>query len=164
MGAGKSTVGKYLAAELCFPFIDLDSYIEHNHNCTVSSFFEANGEQKFREEELASLQTIIDKYYSSDLVLSLGGGTLTNPLCNSLIATKTKCIYLHCSKEIILKRVKKNESKRPMLARQSGTELYEHISRLMDKREDAYLKASSFRVETSNSNIQEIINEITKLI
>ena len=63
MGAGKSTVGKYLAQLLRYDFIDLDQYIEQKYNMTVNDFFAQKGEEAFRLEEYDSLSEIVGKYY-----------------------------------------------------------------------------------------------------
>ena len=115
MGAGKSTIGKHLARITGYPFIDLDHYIEKRVGMSIPEFFKREGEEAFRAEELASLQEILEGDLSGEdkkgknLILSLGGGTVTREACATLIKEKTCCIYLYCKKEELARRVKRND-------------------------------------------------------
>jgi shikimate kinase len=80
MGAGKSTVGRLLAARLNWEFLDLDAYIEERTGLTVPSLFSLHGEPRFRQLESQALASALGR---SQLVLALGGGApevLTNRL------------------------------------------------------------------------------------
>jgi shikimate kinase len=72
MGAGKTTVGKVLAAELGIPFYDLDWYIESRMMKKVPQIFAERGEEGFRRVERTMLHEVAE---FEDLVLSCGGGT-----------------------------------------------------------------------------------------
>ena len=74
-GCGKSSVGRELSTLLSLPFIDLDEYIESYSGKTVLQIFDSDGEDAFRRMEAECLHRILDE--KSDLVLALGGGTLT---------------------------------------------------------------------------------------
>lgn len=167
MGAGKSTAGKYLARVLDYEFIDLDCYIEQKLDTTVSELFKAKGEEYFRMQELAFLREIIEKYLcedSNNLILSLGGGTVTVQDCAKLIKENTKCIYIRCSKEELVKRLKRNSEKRPVLCGKTDMDLEEHISNLIQQRESAYRYCAHKTIDTTDNNLQETVNALLQLL
>src|ERR1700733_15154780 len=75
MGCGKSTIGKALADELGWSFVDLDEEIERRAGSTIATIFDTCGEEAFREMERAALQERIRTIQMGrPQVISLGGG------------------------------------------------------------------------------------------
>ena len=72
MGSGKSTLGKKLAYNLKYNFIDLDTYIEEQEGRTINEIFNDDGEDNFRKLERVYLHRVID---IENVVISVGGGT-----------------------------------------------------------------------------------------
>ena len=198
MGAGKSTVGKYLAHLLYAPFVDLDEYVCKSAGKSIPEIFSESGESAFRILEQQCLQELICKYGggcsgSSDsasdwhmpasmvdkgledefeilnngreaeqvtCVLSVGGGTPTNPACAQLLRTRTLCFYLKVSLESLQKRLWKNHSQRPLLAGKNKEELYDYVAVMMVQREPAYLACSHQVITAGNKSLSTIALEI----
>ena len=74
MGAGKTCVGRALAALLGWRFVDLDQEIELQQKATVREIFQGQGEARFREIETAALREMLEQV-SAPTVIALGGGT-----------------------------------------------------------------------------------------
>ena len=90
-GSGKSTVGKQLARRLHLPFFDSDQIIEGRVGCSVKSYFEREGEDRFRALE----ESVIDELtLLADGVLSTGGGAILRSLNRTHLRERGKVIYL----------------------------------------------------------------------
>jgi shikimate kinase len=77
MGAGKSTVGRILAARLRWPFLDIDSLITAEHGLTVAQIFAQDGEEHFRRIEAEAIARVLDPAHEYDhAVIALGGGAI----------------------------------------------------------------------------------------
>jgi shikimate kinase len=85
MGAGKTSVGRLLAAQLGWEFLDLDSHLEARANATVPEIFARHGEQHFRQVESSALANALSR---RQIVLALGGGT-PEQLTNRLLLEQT---------------------------------------------------------------------------
>ena len=89
MGAGKSTIGRLLAARLNWTFLDLDAYLESRAGATIPQLFERHGEAHFRRLESAALASALGHNHT---VLALGGGT-PEELTNRLLLEQTPATY-----------------------------------------------------------------------
>jgi shikimate kinase len=77
MGAGKSTVGRILAARLRWPFLDIDSLITAEHGRTVAQIFADHGEEHFRRLEAEAIARVLDPAHEyQQAVMALGGGAI----------------------------------------------------------------------------------------
>jgi shikimate kinase len=87
MGSGKSTVGRLLAAQLAWRFVDLDAEIERATGLPISQIFEQKGEAVFRDIEYECLSRVLGSASERDtpMVLALGGGTFAQPRNAALI-------------------------------------------------------------------------------
>lgn len=117
MGAGKTTVGRQLAAALGWEFVDLDTLIEQRTGLTVPAIFAEKGETAFRHLESTALAAALRR---KKTVLALGGGT-PEILTNRLLLEQTPgtlTVYLHAPLEVLTARCLAQESatERPVLA------------------------------------------------
>ena len=112
MGAGKTTVGRLLAAEAGLPFADLDLAIESARSRSVQEIFAQDGEAAFRDIEHRTLAEVLA---GPDLVLAAGGGAVEHPGSRRLLAA-ARVVYLQVGYAEALARVG-GDTGRPMLAR-----------------------------------------------
>jgi len=114
MGSGKSTIGRLLAAQLAWRFVDLDAEIERESGMSISQIFAQKGEAVFREIEHQCLTRVLGSASERNmrLVLALGGGTFAQPRNAALIrefggaqrGTGAAVIWLDCATEDLLQR------------------------------------------------------------
>ena len=169
MGSGKSTLGRGLASAFNCRFIDLDDYIEEKWSMSITTIFAKKGEEWFRNEECSSLKEIVQEYEylnskeNYTLVLALGGGTLTNASSAEVVRNCTRCVYLQCSKEVLLGRLIKNNSRRPLLAGKNEHDMSDAIDSLMEKREVIYRSTASVVYDTTEKRIGRVIMEFGEM-
>jgi shikimate kinase len=142
MTSGKSTIGPILANVLGFSFIDLDKEIETAENLTIVDIFEKKGETYFRELETTMLKRFSEK---DNLIISLGGGTITNDVNIEIMKRAGKIIYLKVSPSILYRRLK-NKIDRPLirdlvLDGKSEEDFVKRIEELLEKRKKYYEQA-----------------------
>lgn len=153
MGAGKSTVGRYLAKALNYQFLDTDQLIERKENRTIEAIFKESGESYFRNIE----RDIINQFDNKTCIYSTGGGL---PIYNRNI-DKLKdigqVIYLKTSISELLNNRIKNNSTRPKFQDAIS------FTNLLKQREPIYLEAD-FVVTTDSKIHEDIASEISLLI
>lgn len=111
MGAGKSTVGKRLAARLGLPFVDADDAIEDAAGMPISEIFERYGEAYFRDGERRVIARLID---GTPKVIATGGGAFINEETRALILDQAVTVWLDADIAVLADRVRRR-SHRPLL-------------------------------------------------
>ncbi len=112
MGAGKTAVGKALAAKIGAPFLDSDAEIEHAANMSIPEIFTRDGEAFFRARESEVLQRLLADPKKS--VLSTGGGAFLAEANRSLISAEGVSVFLQADLDLLWNRVRHKET-RPLL-------------------------------------------------
>jgi shikimate kinase len=136
MGAGKSSVGRRLAARLAIPFTDADSEIEKAANMGIPEIFAIHGEEYFRSGEARVIARLLDH---GPQVLATGGGAFMNPDTRAVLRAKGLSIWLKADLDVLLKRIKRRSSdERPML---KGGDLTERVELLVAERYPVYAEA-----------------------
>jgi shikimate kinase len=111
MGAGKSTIGKRLAARLKLPFVDADQEIERAAGQTITEIFERFGEAAFRDGERRVIARLID---GRRKVIATGGGAFMQPDTRRLILDRATAVWLDADLDVLAERVARREG-RPLL-------------------------------------------------
>ncbi len=112
MGAGKSTVGKRLAARLHLPFVDADHEIERAAGLAVSEIFERFGEKEFRDGERRVIARLMD---GRPKIIATGGGAFMQDETRELILAKGLAIWLDADIDVLAERVQRRDGSRPLL-------------------------------------------------
>jgi shikimate kinase len=134
MGAGKSTVGRRLAARLKLPFTDADNEIETAAGMSIPEIFEAHGESHFRDGEARVIARLLE---SGPGVLATGGGSFMREETRGRIRDKAISMWLKADADVIMRRVRRRAD-RPLLqtADPTGT-----VTRLLAERDPVYQDA-----------------------
>jgi shikimate kinase len=111
MGAGKTTVGRRLAAKLGRHFIDSDEEIEKAAGMSIEDMFKAHGEAEFRAGEARVIARILRE---SDIVLATGGGAFINPDTRALVKANAASVFITAEFDLLFARVLRR-SNRPLL-------------------------------------------------
>jgi shikimate kinase len=153
MGSGKTTIGKLLAKQLGFTFLDMDAYIEEKYFKTISQIFATHGETYFREIERKCLHEVA---LFENTVIATGGGTPCFYDNMEVMNTAGTTVYLKYSAEELANRLSSAANKRPLIAEKKGDELLEFISKTLLTREVFYNKAQHLIFGTEAEIIQRI--------
>lgn len=164
MTSGKSTIGPILANVLGLEFFDLDREIETDEQLTVVEIFEKHGEQYFRNAESRILNKIAQK---DKIVISLGGGTITNQRNLEMMQASGKIIYLKVSPGTLYKRLK-HKTDRPIfkdlvLGNHSEEDFLKRIKELLEKRREVYERADII-IDTEITPLGQTVDRIAKKI
>jgi shikimate kinase len=111
MGAGKSSIGRRLAARLGVAFVDADAEIEKAAGMSISDIFATRGEPEFRAGEARVIARLLE---SGPQVLATGGGAFMNGDTRSAIGTKGISVWLKAEFDVLMRRIKRRHD-RPLL-------------------------------------------------
>jgi len=154
MGAGKSSVGRRLAARLGIPFVDADSEIEAAAGMTISDIFAKHGEPYFRAGEQRVIARLLD---GGPQVLATGGGAFMNADTRGAIRAKGISVWLRATLDVLNRRIKRRGD-RPLL---KGADPAETLRRLIEERDPVYAVAD-LTVESRDVPHETIVDEIVE--
>jgi len=138
MGSGKTTVGRQLAMQTGFSFVDTDRLVEMENGMSVAEIFAQHGEAKFREMECNILLGLQKREYT---VISTGGGMPCHNDNMSLMLASGKVVYLKTSPQELFRRLLRSRKERPLVKGKTENELLQYITEQLSKREPFYSRA-----------------------
>jgi shikimate kinase len=156
MGAGKTTIGRRLAAALQLPFADADQEIEAAAGCSIQAIFAEHGELEFRRGERQVITRLLE---GPPHVLATGGGAFIDPRTRALMKERAISIWLKAPIDILMRRVERRDH-RPLLKEDDPRGV---MQRLMDERYPIYAEAD-LTIESGagphNTAVAEIIRAL----
>ncbi len=149
MGAGKTTIGKMVARELEFDFIDSDHEIEQRTGVDISTIFDYEGDQGFRDRETCVLESLSEK---TRFLIATGGGAVIREENRNVMRTTGFVVYLQVSVRQSLIRTRK-DTKRPILQTDNP---YETLTRLAKERTPLYESIANLTVDTDKHRTNKL--------
>ena len=151
MGAGKTSVGRSLAVQLGWAFVDLDAEIERSQKMTIRDVFQKSGEAQFRQLEREHLKRLSER---PRVVIALGGGATVDPENRLVIDSTGISVWLNVAFETAARRVSMDGT-RPLFKDP------EHAERLYENRLPIY-KLARIHVLADNRPPAVIAGEVAK--
>lgn len=157
MGTGKTTVGKLLAENLKYRFIDTDELLEARHKRSIADIFQDFGEDAFRDMERAVVKEIAEL---DNVVISTGGRLMLDPENVNALSRNSRVLCLVATPDEILTRVTYDKShERPLL---SVPNPKERIVELLQERNDRYLRFP--QIVTDEKKPNDIANSLVEFV
>jgi shikimate kinase len=142
MGSGKTSIGRRVAQQLGFQFVDTDGVIVERAGMQVAEIFERHGEPWFREQETATLRSLS---ILNRAVISTGGGIVLPSENHALLRALGFVVWLSASEEVIFERVSRNQ-KRPLLQTPDPRAT---VHELLERRRCLYETVAQFTLDTT---------------
>jgi shikimate kinase len=152
MGAGKSSIGRRLAARLCVPFADADNEIEVAAGMSIPDIFSTFGEAHFRSGETRVIARLLE---GGPQVLATGGGAFMNPDTRAAIAAHGVSVWLKAEFDVLMRRIKRRQD-RPLLKTGDPAET---LRALMAERYPVYGQAD-ITIQSREVPHDKIVDEI----
>lgn len=157
MGAGKSTIGRYLAELLNKQFKDSDHEIEKRTGASIPLIFEIEGESGFRTRESTMLQELADE---EGAVIATGGGIVLLEENREILKEKGLVVYLHASIDILYQRTRRDRN-RPLL---NDGDRRAKLEEIMLTRDPLYREVATLIIETDKRPARSVAKEIVDKI
>jgi len=155
MGAGKTSVGRRVAAAWGVDFRDTDHDVEASEGRPVSDIFVDSGEARFRELERAAVTDALAEHHG---VLAVGGGAVLDPVTRELLHGQP-VVFLRVGLSDAVKRVGLGSARPLLLGNVRG-----RIKALLDERTPVYEQVATHTVDTDGRTPEDVAREIRELI
>ena len=153
-GAGKSSLGRLLAAQLHAPFIELSSQIEQLAGCGIAEIHALYGQNAYRRYEQRALEDVVRHYPQA--VIATPGGIVSEPATFKLLLSHCYTVWLKAEPEEHMDRVLAQGDKRPM---SGNREAMDDLKRILESRTQFYSKADK-SVDTSRLNSEQAFQQL----
>jgi len=155
MGAGKTTIGKYLAQHLKLQFADTDTEIEVRTGADIPWIFDVEGEEGFRNREQ---QVVEELTLWDDVVLATGGGVIIRPENRQALGARGYVVYLHATVDEQVRRTRRDR-RRPLLQNGDPEEV---LRSLMAIRDPLYREIADHIIETDGCSPRTVAQRLVR--
>lgn len=153
-GGGKSTVGRQLARQLGVACVDSDAEIEKRLGQSIRSFFDQQGEEKFRDVESEVIADLLCN--RQDMVVATGGGAVLREANREVLHRRATVVYLRSSPEELFRRLR-HDTQRPLL---QVKDPLKKLRELYAQRDPLYRRTAHFVLETGRPSVHALVNMI----
>jgi XRE family transcriptional regulator, aerobic/anaerobic benzoate catabolism transcriptional regulator len=153
-GAGKSSLGRLLAAQLHAPFIELSTQIEQLAGCGIAEIHALYGQNAYRRYEQRAIEDVVRHYPQA--VIATPGGIVSEPATYKLLLSHCYTVWLKAEPEEHMDRVLAQGDKRPM---SGNREAMEDLKRILESRTQFYSKADK-TVDTSGLTSEQAYSQL----
>ena len=159
MGSGKTTVGKRIAQELGYSFVDSDDVVASAAGKSVREIFAQDGEATFRKHESDAIRAVLTNGTAS-VVLATGGGAVISTENRALISEEAShVVWLDASVEDLVVRTKSGAA-RPLLDGDAAATLQSHSS----QRSAWYDEVATVRIDTRGKPVTKVCSAVLEAI
>ncbi len=153
---GKTTVGKMLAANLAYSFVDTDQLV--CESSTVEDIVNQGGWELFRSLERDALDRTLTMERS---VVATGGGAILHKAFWETLPNGTRIVWLTASKKTIAKRISHDNAGEQLRPSLTGGGVLEEVEEILSEREPLYRRASGVSIDTDKHSLESIVQQIT---
>lgn len=157
MGAGKTTIGKALAARHGLSFVDADEALEARTGVPIPLIFEMEGEAGFRDREARLLDELLAK---EDLVIATGGGAVTRAENRQRFKRRGVVVYLEAPLEVLWERLQHDRT-RPLL---QVPDPKARLQALLAERDPWYREVADLIVTTRNGRLSAVVQALEEAL
>jgi shikimate kinase len=155
MGAGKTTVGRQIAARLSFPFFDTDHEIERRTGVSVATIFEIEGEEGFRRRES---QVLAELLANPPVVLATGGGAVLKEENRAQFKKADLVAYIYVDPRALYERTR-HDRNRPLL---QVLDPLKKLRELHSERDALYRSVATVVLDGNRNNARQLVDLIEK--
>lgn len=152
-GCGKTCVGRRLADELAWPFVDTDEVIEEQAGRTIRDIFATDGEPAFRALEQAAVAAVLDR---PPHVVSVGGGAVLAPANRAAMCAHAWCLWLRATPETIIGRLEADRRSATLRPALTDRDPLDEARELLNVRSPLYAEVGDHALDTDGLTPDEV--------